>query len=211
MKPICSMLITFLLCIAATNTIADTNTTHTPTISQTEDEEGALNDARVWNLQDADILSIINEVSKETGKNFIVDPKVSGKISLISSKPIKSDEVYQLFLSVLEVLGYSAIPSGNAIKIIPNMQNAESATKIASSITPGKGAEIVVRVIPLENVAANQLIPIIRPLLPQWGNISAYTPGNVLIVLGQANNLTRIVKIIQTVDHASHNSVDIIP
>jgi hypothetical protein len=63
---------------------------------------------RLWNLQDADILSIINEVSLETGKNFIVDPRVSGKISLISSKPIKANEVYQVFLSVLELLGYSA-------------------------------------------------------------------------------------------------------
>src|SRR5690348_9532072 len=63
--------------------------------------------ARLWNLQDADILSVINEVSLETGKNFVVDPRVSGKISLISSKPIKPDEVYQIFLSVLELLGYS--------------------------------------------------------------------------------------------------------
>lgn len=225
------LLTTYFLCFITTNSFADTDTntntnkiyihssnttpninpSDTLTVNGSDEDSSPEDNARVWNLQDADILSIINEVSRETGKNFIVDPKVSGKISLISSKPIKADEVYQLFLSVLEVLGYSAIPSGNAIKIIPNMQNAESAIRIASSFAPGKGAEVVVRIIPLENVTANQLIPIIRPLLPQWGNISAYTPGNVLIILGQANNLNRIVKIIQTVDHASHNSVDIIP
>src|SRR5690349_7251568 len=55
---------------------------------------------RLWNLQDADIISVINEVSLETGKNFVIDPRVSGKISLISSKPLKPEEVYNVFLSV---------------------------------------------------------------------------------------------------------------
>jgi len=212
----CFSYLIFSLCVAVTTSVAS------PTIPQTaappvtpiignETDPIPSSEERIWNLQDADILSIINEVSRETGKNFIVDPKVSGKISLISSKPIKSDEVYQLFLSVLEVLGYSAIPSGKAIKIIPNMQSSESATRVASSFNPGSGAEVVVRVVPLENVNANQLIPIIRPLLPQWGNVSAYTPGNILIILGSANNLNRIVKIIQTVDHASQNNIDIVP
>src|SRR5579862_1001154 len=77
--------------------------------------------SRLWNLQDADILSVINEVSLETGKNFVVDPRVTGKISLVSSKPIAPNQVYDLFLSVLELLGYSAIASGDVVKIIPNM------------------------------------------------------------------------------------------
>jgi len=167
--------------------------------------------SRLWNLQDADILSIINEVSAETGKNFVVDPRVTGKISLISSKPIKPTEVYQLFLSVLELLGYSAIPSGNVVKIVPNMESAEFATRVATEKIPGKGEEVVVRVIPLENITANQLIPVIRPLLPQWSNVSAYSPGNVLILVGRAANLQRIVNIIHDVDKSSDNNIDIVP
>lgn len=167
--------------------------------------------SRLWNLQDADILSVINEVSIETGKNFVVDPRVTGKISLVSSKPIQPDQVYDLFLSVLELLGYSAISSGDVVKIIPNMQSGELATRVATSKAPGKGDEVVVRVIPLENVSANQLIPIIRPLLPQWSNVSAYTPGNVIIVLGRAANIDRINEIIHNVDKASSNDIDIIP
>src|SRR5438105_15655140 len=120
--------------------------------------------SRLWHLQDADILSIINEVSLETGKNFVVDPRVTGKISLVSSKPIKPDQTYALFLSVLELLGYSAIPSGNVVKIVPNMQSGELATRVATNRAPGKGDEVVVRVIPLENMSANQVIPIVRPL-----------------------------------------------
>lgn len=167
--------------------------------------------ARLWNLQDADILSVINQVSLETGKNFAVDPRVSGKISLVSSKPIKPNEVYDVFLSILSLLGYSAIPSGDVVKIVPNMESSEYATRIASCRIPGKGDEVVVRVFPLDNVSANQLIPVIRPLLPQWSSITAYTPGNVLILVGRAANLQRIAKIIADVDCASNNTIELIP
>lgn len=165
---------------------------------------------RLWNLQDADILSVINEVSQETGKNFVVDPRVNGKISLVSSKPLRKGEVYNVFLSVLELLGYSAIPSGNVVKIVPNMESGEMATRVATSMSPGHGDEVVVRVIPLKNITATQLIPVLRPMMPQWSNISAYTPGNVLILLGRASNLKRIVSIIQDVDSASDNNIQMI-
>jgi general secretion pathway protein D len=194
---------------AAINTTA-TDAAPAP-IKTTADDAAPKETSRLWNLQDADILSIINEVSLETGKNFIVDPRVSGKISLISSKPIQSSEVYPLFLSILELLGYSAISHGNTVKIVPNAESGEFATNIANKMAPGKGAEVVVRIVPLENIAANQVIPIIRPLLPQWSNLSAYTPANVLIILGRADNLKRIVSIIQQVDGASNNTVDIVP
>lgn len=165
---------------------------------------------RLWNLQDADIISVINEVSQETGKNFIVDPRVNGKISLISSKPLRQKEVYQVFLSVLSILGYAAIDSGDVVKIVPNMESGEQATEVANRYAPGIGEEVVVRVIPLANVSATQLIPILRPLLPQWSNISAYSPGNVLILLGRANNLQRLVKVIHDVDRASSSHIEII-
>jgi general secretion pathway protein D len=167
---------------------------------------------RLWNLQDADILSIINEVSLETGKNFIVDPRVSGKISLISSKPIKANEVYQVFLSVLELLGYSAVPgAGNIVKIVPNMESSEMASHVATNKNPGQGDEVVVRVIPLENVSAAQLLPVVRPMLPQWSNISTYMPGNVLILIGHAANLQRIMNVIQSIDTAATSSIEIVP
>lgn len=177
----------------------------------TADQQPTKEEGRLWNLQDADILSVINEVSLETGKNFVIDPRVNGKITLVSSKPIKPDEVYQVFLSVLGLIGYSAIPSGNVIKIVPNMESGENATKVVNRLAPGRGDEVVVRVIPLDNVSANQLIPIIRPLLPQWSNVSAYTPGNVLILLGRAGNLQRIVNIIRNIDQTSSTNIDVVP
>lgn len=168
-------------------------------------------EGRIWNLQDADILSVINEVSQETGKNFIVDPRVSGKISLISSKPIHGNQVYDVFLSVLGMLGYSAIPSGHYIKIVPNMESGEGATRVATSSSPGHGDEVVVRVVPLDNVSATQLMPVLRPMMPQWSNIASYTPGNALILLGRADNLARIMTVIQEVDKATDSSIQMIP
>src|SRR3990167_6500401 len=177
-----------------------------PTVAKSNQSSAAF----LWNLQDADILSVINEVSQETGKNFIVDPRVNGKITLISNKPVRRGEVYQVFLSVLGLLGYSAIPSGNVVKIVPNMESGEMATKVATSSSPGQGDEVVVRVIPLQNVTAAQLIPVLRPMLPQWSNIAAYTPGNVLIVVGRASNLKRIVDIVQDVDQASNSRIEVV-
>ena len=192
--------------------LTTTTTTTVSTVPSTEVQTPQPKpNTRLWNLQDADILSVISEVSQETGKNFIVDSRVNGKITLVSSKPLRKNEVYQVFLSVLGVLGYSAIPSGNVVKIVPNMESGEQATSVATNVTPGRGDEVVVRVIPLENVSATQLIPVLRPLLPQWGNISSYSPGNVLILLGRASNLQRIMDIIQDVDKASNSGIQIVP
>ncbi len=91
------------------------------------------------------------------------------------------------------------------------MESGEQATTIATGNVPGKGDQVVVRVVPLENVSASQLIPVLRPMLPQWSNISAYTPGNVIILLGRADNIERICSVIEEVDHAANNGIQIIP
>ncbi len=217
MKKVCySFLITLFLLVAGftSGSQADDLAAVNPQLnSQTTlpaDTDAAAK-GRVWNLQDADILSVINEVSLETGKNFVVDPRVSGKISLVSSKPIKPREVYQVFLSVLGLLGYSAIASGNVVKIVPNLESGELATHIATNQSPGHGDEVVVRVIPLENVSAVQMLPVVRPMLPQWSNVSAYSPGNVLILMGHAANLDRIARVIQNIDNTSSSNIEIVP
>jgi general secretion pathway protein D len=222
MKKICYWLIALTLSLMCMNGMANGITTETidnsmdtptspPPIGQPAPIVKTEPAARLWNLQDADILSIINEVSLETGKNFVVDPRVTGKISLVSSKPIKPSQVYDVFLSILGLLGYSAIPSGDVVKIVPNMESGENATRVATKSFPGRGDEVVVRVIPLENVSANQVIPVIRPMLPQWSNVAAYSPGNVLILLGRASNIQRIMNVISNLDQASENHIEVVP
>jgi len=115
---------TVVFLVSSTTLAATPNTTNSgkaSTVSRTSaNPNGQPLEGHIWNLQNADIRSVIDEVSKETGKNFIIDPRVNGKVSIISSKPISPDKVYSVFLSVLQVLGYSAVADGNLVKIVPN-------------------------------------------------------------------------------------------
>ncbi|MDI1352577.1 MAG: SPOR domain-containing protein, partial [bacterium] len=78
-------------------------------------------ESKLWNLRNADIRAVISEVSRVTGKNFVIDPRVQGKISIVSTTPMSNHQLYQVFLSMLQVSGYAAIPTGDIIKIIPNI------------------------------------------------------------------------------------------
>src|SRR5210317_2228933 len=103
------------------------------------------------NFSDADLVSVINSVSQITGKNFIIDPRVKGKINVVSSKPLNEDEVYNVFLSILQVHGFATIPGENAIKIIPDATAKQSETPIdAASKNPGD--QLVTRVLQVENI-----------------------------------------------------------
>lgn len=164
---------------------------------------------RIWNLRNADIRSVIAEVSRETGKNFIIDPRVQGKISIISSTALTPKEVYQVFLSMLQISGYAAINTGKITKIIPNIDAKTQADKHFG--LPPKGDEMTVEVIPIKYVPSEQLVPVLRPLMPQWSNVSAYGPSNRLILSGRASNIRRLAQIIRQIDSSSANGIDIIP
>jgi len=165
-------------------------------------------DKKLWNLRNADIRAVITEVSRVTGKNFVVDPRVTGKISIISSTAITNSELYQVFLSMLQISGYAAIPTGSIIKIIPNI---DAKTSLESRNSHPQGDEMLVEVIPVRHVPAEQLVPVLRPLMPQWSNVSAYPASNMLILSGRANNIRHMVKIIKQVDSSSSNGIDMIP
>ncbi|MFQ5469884.1 MAG: type II secretion system secretin GspD [Gammaproteobacteria bacterium] len=162
------------------------------------------------NLKDADISAVISTVSEVTGKNFIIDPRVKGKVTIISSKPMEGNELYEVFLSILEVHGFSAVPNGSVIKIVPDANAKQKALPLATDRAPGDGDEVVPRVIQLDNVSASQLVPILRPLVPQQGHLAAYVPGNVLIISDRAANIQRLMDIIQRIDMPSGDEIEII-
>lgn len=163
------------------------------------------------NLKDADITSVISTVSEMTGKNFIIDPRVKGKVTIISSRPLKADEIYQVLLAVLNVHGYAAVRDKDMIKIVPEVNAKQSAIPNATDKHPGNGDEYVTRVIAVDNVAAVQLVPILRPLLPQEAHLAAYPGSNVLIASGDAANIERLVQIIHRIDVADDTNIDIVP
>ena len=162
------------------------------------------------NLKNADINALIDTVSDKTGKNFIVDPRVKGKVTVISSQPMDGEELYQVFLSILQVHGFTAVPSGNVIKIIPDASAKQTEIPTVNFRSPGIGDEMVTRVISLENVSASQLVPILRPLIPQNGHLAAYARTNVLIITDRAANINRLVKIIKRIDLEGDNEIEVI-
>jgi len=167
---------------------------------------------KIWNLKNADITTVIDEVSRLTGKNFLIDPRVQGKISITSSTPMSDKELYQVFLSMLQVSGYAAIPSGDVIKIVPNIDaKTQSPDMLSLMKHPPHGDDMMVEVIPVHYVPSEQLVPVLRPLMPQWSSVSAYPPSNMLILSGRADNIKQLAKIIKQVDNSSSNGIDIIP
>lgn len=163
------------------------------------------------NLKDADITAFISTVSEMTGKNFIVDPRVKGKVTVISSKPMQVDEIYQVFLSILNVHGFAAIPGKDAIKIVPEVNAKQDAIPTVTRTGQQRGDQMVTRVIQVNNVAAAQLVPILRPLMPQEAHLAAYAPTNVLIASSTAANTDRIVGLIRRIDLSSKSDNELVP
>lgn len=167
---------------------------------------------KIWNLRNADIRAVIDEVSRVTGKNFLIDPRVQGKISIVSAAPMNHKELYQAFLSMLQVSGYTAVPTGNVIKIIPNMEAKTQSPDLLNQMKhPPQGDDVMVQVVPVRFVPAEQLVPVLRPLMPQWSSVSAYSPSNMLILSGRANNIKQMANIIKQVDSSSANGIDVVP
>ena len=163
------------------------------------------------NLKDADIGALISTVAEVTHRNFVVDPRVKGKVTVISSRPMDSDEVYQVFLSILKVHGFAAIPSGAVTKIVPDVNAKQDNIPTATDRNTGRGDEMVTRVVEVKNVAAAQLVPILRPLVPQQGHLAAYPATNVLVISDRAANVERLVTIIRRIDQVSDSEIEVIP
>lgn len=186
-------------CVAAAQTqSSDTPQGVTPTPTG---EEFTLN------FKEAEIKALIATVSELTGRNFVVDPRVKGQVTVLSSHPMTPDELYETFLSVLEVHGFSAVSSGEVTKIVPQVN-----AKQDGGFDRGRDTreDIVTRVIQIGNVPADQLVPILRPLVPQYGHLAAYPASNILIISDRKANVGRIRRIVNRIDKEGNRSVETI-
>lgn len=162
------------------------------------------------NYKDADIRQVIEAVGEITGKNFVLDPRVKAQVTMLSSSPMSPDAFYEAFLSILQVYGFVAVPSGNLIKILPD---ANARQLPGAESVPGEdraGDDIVTQVISINNVAAAQLVPILRPLIPQYGHLAAHPASNMLIISDRAANVQRLLRIIRRIDQATDDAFDVI-
>jgi general secretion pathway protein D len=161
-------------------------------------------------FRDAELTEIIDAVATITGKTFIVDPRVRAQVTIRSSTPMTPDAFYQTFLSILQVHGFIAVPAGDNIKILPDANARQvPANDLPSSINPNSD-EVVTQVIAVRNINAAQLVPVLRPLIPQNGHLVAYPASNMLIISDRANNIARIMRIVQRLDQAGDEEIEII-
>jgi len=162
------------------------------------------------NLKDTDIQELIKFVAEATGTTIVVDPSVKGKVKVVSSKPVSREELYELFLSILEVHGYTAVRSGGVIRVIQN-KDARSAPVLVRDGNTGKPSdEYVTEVIKLDNISAAKLIPVLRPLVPQQAHMAAYAPSNAIIISDLSSNIDRIRNIIERMDKSAVQQTDIV-
>ena len=162
------------------------------------------------NLKDTDIQEFIKFVADVTGTTMVVDPNVKGKVRVISSKPVTQSELYDLFLSILDVQGYTAVRSGQVVRIVPSKDARSSPVPLMENQDLLGNDEYVTQVIRLDNISAAKLIPVLRPLVPQQAHMAAYAPSNAIIISDIRSNIGRIVEIIERMDRSAIQTTEII-
>lgn len=167
--------------------------------------------AKTWkvNLKDADIAALVTEVAEITGKNFVVDPRVKGTITVISSKALTAPEVYELFLGVLGVNGFAAVQNGSTVKIVPDVNAKQFAVRMDEKHS-ARGEELVTRVVTLDNSNAVELVPVLRPMMPQFAHLAAVQGANALVMSDRANNIDVLMSIIRQLDATDGDEVEVI-
>jgi general secretion pathway protein D len=152
-------------------------------------------------LAGIDLRSLINIVSARTGKNFIVDPRVNATVTVIAAEPVAADKLYELFLSVLAVHGYAAVPAGAFIKIQPTAAALQSGVPVVEAPgDTGHADALVTEVIHVIHVPSRQLADALRPLLPASATLAAEVHSNAVVITDRADNIARIRAIIRQLD-----------
>ncbi|OZG74025.1 type II secretion system protein GspD [Hahella sp. CCB-MM4] len=172
---------------------------------------GAWAEDQTWkvNLKDADIRAFITQIADITGYSFVVDPRVKGKVTVISNAPMSQEEIYEMFLSVLNVHGFAAIPSEGVIKIVQQNEAKQTAEnlKIFKSVPK---EQLVTRVIQVKNANALELVPILRPMVAKYGHLAGVAAANALIISDHVNNIQRIERIVGELDSPSNYELEVV-
>jgi general secretion pathway protein D len=163
------------------------------------------------NFKDADITQVAEAVAAATGKNFIIDPRVRAQVTMLSSTAMSPPAFYEAFLSILQVYGFIAVPAGDVVKILPDANARQFPAIDLPDRVSATSDEIVTQVIDVHNVSAAQLVPMLRPMIAQYGHLAAYPASNILIISDHASNVNRMMRIIQRIDQVMNQDVEIVP
>lgn len=171
----------------------------------------ALAEERVTiNFKDTDIREVAEMVSKVTGRNFLVDPRVKGKVTVISAEPIDGEQLYSTFLTILKTHGFIAVDEGELVQILPASGKRENAAFSESERSDISNHEVEVQVIPVKHVPAVQMVPILRPLVEKEGHLAAHANSNSLIVAASRRTINKIHDMLDTLDQAAESQIDTI-
>jgi general secretion pathway protein D len=166
----------------------------------------------VLNFQGADLQAVVKAMSQMTGRNMLIDPRVRGQVTIVSARPMTVAAGYQVFLSALKAQGFTAVEGpGDAVRIIP-VAEAKAAAPVNEQDGPPRGGEQVITHVAIgQHVAVSQLQNVLRPLMSPTSQLSVYDPANALIITDYADNVRRLLRIIDRIDQPASTDVTVIP
>jgi general secretion pathway protein D len=155
----------------------------------------------VLNFSDVDISTMVKFISDLTGRNFVMDDRVKGKISVFSPAKLSNDEAFNVFTSVLELKGFTVVQAGRVYKVVPTSVARQSGMRILSDQEKGPVNEAyVARIITLDNISAQEAVTFLQPMVSKDGYISSFGPGNMLLTVDSALNIQKLLGILQLID-----------
>lgn len=157
------------------------------------------------NLKDAELREFVDQVAEITGQTFVVDPRVKGQVSVVSKTALSLSEVYQLFLSVMATHGFTVITQGDQARIVPNAEAKAEAN--GGRNAPDK---LETRLIQVQHGSVTELIPLIRPLVPQYGHLAAVTSANALIISDRSANISRVEDLVRQLDQKGEHDYSVL-
>ena len=180
--------------------------------SPTTGAQTSAGEEQTWQMatRNADIQEFVAQVAKITGKTFVVDPKLKGQVNVVSETPLGKQGVYELFLSVLRLQNYTAVPSGDVIRIQQSATGKQTPGAQDNALNAAP-EELVTEIIAVQNVKSEDLLKILRPLIPQYGHIGSVSQPNVIILSDHADNIARLKNIIADIDVAQTNEIVMVP
>lgn len=160
-------------------------------------------------FNDSDILEVIKFVAKVTGKTIVIDPRVKGRVKIMSNDALTKDELYALFRSVLEISDFTVVEVGDIVRIVP-IKDARTSPTSVNKDSKADDSEFVTQVIQLKNIAAAKVIPVLRPLVPQNSHLAAYDPSNAIVITDTNANIERMKEVIDKIDKAALPTTEIV-
>ena len=163
------------------------------------------------NFNEAELQGVVRALAQFTGRNFVVDPRVRGQLTLVSDVPVDVDTAYSMLLGALRMRGFAVIEVDGVNRVVPEADAKLQGGPVVSRSQPARGGELVTRVFPLRYESAAALVPILRPMVAPNNTIAAHTGNNTLVITDYADNLDRVAEVIARIDTPTSVSTDVIP